>query len=615
MCGFVVLCQKERLFSSPLLRRLEKDILHRGPDSGGMIAEPGIAMVFRRLAILDPGSTSDQPMTDPTGRYSLVFNGEIYNFRKLRRELEQKGYLFQTEGDTEVLLHGYAHWKKKLFPKVEGMFSLVIFDRHRCEVIAARDTLGIKPLYILKRGHLIGFATEMRSFAGITPFEVDTNALPELLIFRYASGTLSNISDIELLPGGYTCTANINDARTKPEQFDDPLEHLNSDNSLSQDDAVQLSKETVYASVKAHLVSDVGYAVQLSGGVDSSLVTAIAAKETAGTLTSYGVHIPGYPQDERPYRRIIQKRLNLEHHEVTLDNNDFADALPRAIKHMEGPVPHYGCVMLMLLCETIRKKHKVVLTGEGADELFGGYKRYDIWRKLKRNGLFADLVPGFLWPILQRWREIQKFSGRDAAIFGAVYHDILELEELFPPLIHRGGQREDTASRFLDFRERMFAVDQTSYLSSLLMRQDKMAMAASVEARVPFSHAPLAKKINRIPVQLRAPGGDTKPILKRVAKQFLPSEIVDRRKVGLALPLRSWLENETGLGRYLDLLVQPDSQLASYSDPKKVRTAVDDFRNKRNKKPIPLEHLINLELWLRSVADIRNANAPRLDDA
>ncbi|SVE07992.1 uncharacterized protein METZ01_LOCUS460846, partial [marine metagenome] len=251
----------------------------------------------------------------------------------------------QTQGDTEVLLQGYARWNKKLFPKIEGMFSLVIFDRHTREVVAARDTLGIKPLYVLKKGPLIGFASEMRSFGGLTPFDVDPAALSELLIFRYAAGKLSNISNIELLPGGYTHSTVVDLERTAIERFDDALEYLRPDNSLSQEDAVRLSKEAITASIKAHLVSDVGYAVQLSGGVDSSLVSSIAAAETSGKLTSYGVHIPEYSLDERPYRYAVQKQLNLEHCEVSLGNSDFTNALPRAIQHMEGPVPHYGCVM------------------------------------------------------------------------------------------------------------------------------------------------------------------------------------------------------------------------------------------------------------------------------
>ena len=240
---------------------------------------------------------------------------------------------------------------------------------------------------------------------------------------------------------------------------------------------------------------------------------------------------------------------------------------------------------------------------EGADELFGGYKRYDIWRRLRRNGIYANLVPRVMWPVLQRWREIQKYSRRDPAIFSSVYHDFMALADLFPDLVCTAGSRTSTARRFRGFRERMFAVDQANYLPSLLMRQDKMAMAASVEARVPFAHMPLAKIINTIPAKIRAPGGVTKPILKTVAEEFLPTEIINRRKIGLALPLKKWVQDENGLGRYLELLTQPDGKLLQYSDSTKLKKAINNFRSGKKTLPIPFEHLINLELWLRSLDD------------
>ena len=264
-------------------------------------------------------------------------------------------------------------------------------------------------------------------------------------------------------------------------RFCDPLDSIDADPAIDMKTAIAQSREAIVSSVHDHLASDVGYTVQLSGGVDSSLVSAIAQREAGGALASYGVHIPGFAQDEAPYRALAVERIGLEHSEITLDGHAFADALPRAVQHMEGPVPHYGCVMLMLLCDKIRERSKVVLTGEGADELFGGYKRYDIWRDLALKGRLAKFVPDWMWPFLQRWREIQRYSGRDPAIFGAVYHDFMALNELFPELVPVPGAREAAAMRFSDFRERMFAVDQAAYLPSLLMRQDKMAMAASVE--------------------------------------------------------------------------------------------------------------------------------------
>jgi len=585
---------------------MESDLLHRGPDSGGIIEEPGAALVFRRLAILDPEAAADQPMTDRTGRCTLVFNGEIYNYRDLRATLEQAGVVLRTDGDTEAILEGYLAWGDAVAERLEGMFSFVLLDRAEGKVVAARDPFGIKPLYVMRRGGLTVFASEMRPFARLGRLAPDPDAMAELITFRFAAGRLSNLAGIEKLPGGTVATLSLADGRLSERRFCDPLDSLLPDPSMNRAEAVEQAEAAIRASVVDHLQSDVGYTVQLSGGVDSSLVAALAAAAADTPVTTFGVKLDDERYDEGPYRQMVVKHAALHHHEVRLSADDFADALPRAVTHMEGPVPHYGCVMLMLLCDRIRETSKVVLTGEGADEMFGGYMRYSLWEALCRKGRLARLVPGPLWPFLQRYREIQRYAGRDPAIFGAVYHDFLALHRLFPDLIPQPGARERASARFDDFRSRMFAADQTAYLESLLMRQDKMAMAASVEARVPFTHLPLAKVANRIPHDLRVPGGDTKPILKSIAERYLPTEIIHRRKVGLNLPLDEWAADPKGLGRYLDLIVATDSRLADFADRKRLITLIDDVRQGRAVAAngrAPIAHLINLELWLRSIPD------------
>lgn len=542
-------------------------------------------------------------MTDASGRYSLVFNGEIYNFRRLRTELEEAGIHFRTTGDSEVILSGYAHWGEAVFERLEGMFAAVIVDRSARRLVAARDPFGIKPLYMLRKERLVGFASEMRPFARLTRLTPDPAALAELLVFRFAAGRLSNLSSIDSVPGGMILTVSLDDSTIVERRFCDPLDTLVPDPAIDAEAATTQAHEAFTRSLHDHLASDVGYTVQLSGGVDSSLVSALAAQETNDKLVSFGVHIPDYDSDEAPFRARAVERIGLDHHEVTLGGTAFADALPRAVRHMEGPVPHYGCVMLMLLCDRIRSTSKVVLTGEGADELFGGYKRYGIWRDLRNKGRLARLVPEWAWPFLQRWKEIQRYSGHDPAVYGAVYHDFLALNDMFPELVPAPGARESAAARFSDFRERMFAVDQSAYLASLLMRQDKMAMAASVEARVPFTHVPLARVVNRFPNDIRAPGGETKPILKRIAEAYLPRELIYRRKIGLALPLDEWLADATSLGRYLELLTEPGARLATYTEPRRLRDAVEAFRAGKRLHLPPLAHLVNMELWLRSLPE------------
>lgn len=599
MCGLAALFEQGRTFAPALLDDIERDLLHRGPDSGGRVVEPGLALVFRRLAILDPRSASDQPMTDPSGRFTIVFNGEIYNFRRLQDELRQANVTLRTSGDTEVILQGYALWGERVLDKLEGMFAFVIVDHRERKVLAARDPFGIKPLYVYRNGPLTAFASEMRPltrFAGAKP---DKRALAELLTFRFAAGRLSNLQHIEKVPAGTLVRMSLDHGTYAESKFADPLSTFDPDPSLGESQARELALDALRRSVRDHLQSDVGYALQLSGGIDSSLVAALAAKEAGHRVSSFGVSLPGLDHDEGKWQRAVAERYQLDHHELPLDDKSFADALPRAIASMEGPTPHFGCVALMLVCEQIKKTTKVVLTGEGADELFGGYTRYSRWRDLRRKGRLARLVPGLAWPYLSRWREIERFKGHDPAIYSSVFHDVIALAKVFPGLDPEPGAREEAAARFSDFRTRMFAVDQTSYLESLLMRQDKMAMAASVEARVPFTHWPMAKLVNRIPVAMRAPGNDTKPILKSIAEAFLPRDLIYRRKNGLRLPIREWLGNPYGLGRYLDCLTD-NSRLAEFGEKALLRHAVDDFRKGRP-VALPIEQLVNVELWLRSL--------------
>lgn len=601
MCGFTALFQIGRTFAPDLLDGIERDLLHRGPDSGGQLNEPGRALVFRRLSILDTRDDADQPMTDPSGRFTLVYNGEIYNFKALRRELEAAGHVFRTTGDTEVVLRGFAHWGEGVLGRLEGMYAFVLVDRHRGKVVAARDPHGIKPLYLLRRGGLTAFASEMRPLRRLAPVSADTDALAELLLFRFAAGRLSNLKGIDRLPGGTLVELDLESQSYRERRFADVLDTLSADRRIDPETARGVVADGVRSSVREHLQSDVGYAVQLSGGIDSSIVTALTTAESGSPPLTFGIELGDTPHDEGPYRERVVNQFGSDHHELSVDGTMFADALPRAVGHMEGPSPHLGCVLLMLLCDEIRKHTKVVLTGEGADELFGGYDRYGRWCELRKHELFAHSVPGFLWPLLHRYRALENYRGRDVAVYATVLHDYFRLLDVFPGLLPKPGAREAASRRFHDFRDRLMAVDQTAYLESLLLRQDKMAMSASVEARVPFTHFPLTRSVNRIPQNIRVPGITTKPLLKGVAERYFDPEFVHRRKVGLTLPLEDWLAQPRGLGRYLDDLTAPNARLALYADRPKLRRLVEDFRKGDRRLARVLTHLINLEIWLREV--------------
>ena len=602
MCGFAALFEPGRLFEPDLLDGIDQDLFHRGPDSAGVLSELGWALIFRRLAILDPSPKADQPMTDVSGRCSLVFNGEIYNYRALRAELKQNNVHLRTDGDTEVILEGYLLWGEAILERLEGMFAFTLVDRKRGTALAARDPLGIKPLYMARQGSMIGFASEIRPLLRFVPARVKQAALSELITFGWAAGRLANYEDVDRVPGGTLVTVQLATGAVRERRFCDPLDTLRPCEQISAKEAEEAIEHAYEASLTAHLASDVGYAVQLSGGVDSSLVGALAASRTRGRLATYSISLGDHEYDESVYQDMVAKRYDLDHHRVVVGAKDYTEALPRAVRHMEGPTPHGGCVLLMLLCDRIGEYSKVVLTGEGADEMFGGYQRYQNWRKLKWQERLGRVLPTQLLP--KRWPfvGIARFAGIDAASYAGVYHDFRMVQQMFPGLVPEPGARQVASDRFDEFRDRLFAVDQSAYLESLLIRQDKMSMAASVEARVPFVHMPLLRAVNRLPHGVRVPGGDTKPLLKKIAGKYLPKEVVHRRKIGLWLPYHEWFADPNGAGVYLEALTASDSKLSQYADSKRLTAYVEQFRKNASRHAgLIIQRLVELELWLRSI--------------
>jgi asparagine synthase (glutamine-hydrolysing) len=608
MCGFAAFFEPGRRFSPELLKGTNRDLYHRGPDSEGTMSEDGFSLVFRRLAIIDLSDDANQPMTDSTGRCSIVYNGEIYNYKELRKELQSVGAIFNTHSDTEVILQGYLLWGEKILDRLEGMYAFAIVDRKEEQAIVARDPYGIKPLYLLRNGFTTAFSSEMRVLTRLVDPEIDPSALAELLVFGWAAGNKSNLKGIERVPGGTVYRICLMTGKFVSRCFLNVLDSLSQEVSLSSKEVIETVSRNVKASVKEHLMSDVGYALQLSGGVDSSLVAAFASSQTEWTISSFAVSLGDHPLDEAQYRTEVIERYHLDHHEIALGNKDFADAFERAVWHMEGPVPHLGCVMIMLICDQIKPLTKVVLTGEGADEMFGGYERYALWTKLHLQEVISRILPSKFIPSRSPFMGIKKFAGRDAAVYASVYHDLYSLNKIFPELIPGPGAREIASSRFKSFLHRLFAVDQTAYLESLLVRQDKMSMAASVEARVPYVHLPLARILNSMPRKYMVSGGVTKPVLKTLAEKYLSKRLLYRRKNGLLLPYFEWLQDPEGLGRYLDYLTGPDCRLADYCSSDVLRKIVERFHAGEHEGMQWFMNLINVEIWLRTSNSLARQN-------
>jgi asparagine synthase (glutamine-hydrolysing) len=603
MCGFAAYFAPGRRFAPSLLAGADADLRHRGPDSGRQLEGDGFALVFRRLSIVDVRSIADQPMLDEQTGAILMYNGEVYNQAVLRRELEGLGHRFATTSDTEVVLKGYRQWGRGVLDRLEGMYAFVIVDPARGMALAARDPYGIKPLYLVRTAEALGVASEARPLLRLVETRTDADTVLELLVFGYAAGSNSNYAGVERVPGGTFIEIPLAGGAPKRGSFFDPLDGLDGGEKMSISDAAARVTEALERSVADHLMSDVGYTLQLSGGVDSSVVAALAAKHTAGRLKSFGLKLPdGDPRDESVWRTQVVERYGLSHEEIPVGGAEFADALPRAVRHMEGPVPHGGSVFLMLLCDRARHFSKVILTGEGADEFFGGYERYAVWPKLAQQERLARLPFARHFPDRWPFRGARRLAGRDAAVASSLYVDPRMFEELAGRRLDAPGNRAAASGRFKCLLSRIYAVDRVAYLDSLLLRQDKMSMAASVEARVPFVHVPLARVVDRIARRVHSPGGVTKPVLKRVAEGLLPRELVHRRKIGLTLDYRAWLRDPRGLGRYLDWLEEPNARLRQFLERKGLAAAVQEAR--AGAGGLAAGHafrLVNVETWLRSL--------------
>ena len=606
MCGFAAFFQKNRDFSDIFIKQIDADLFHRGPDSGGVYKEPGCALIFRRLAILDVSDSANQPMEDPSGRYVLVFNGEIYNYPELKKELEDKGVSFRTGSDTEAVLHGFLVWGSDVVKKMDGMFSLVVWDKQEKIAYAARDTLGIKPLYMAKKGNALGFATEIRPLRRLVGTEIDPEGIAEILVMRFATERQSNFKNIEVIPGGTLVRYDLSENKLQENIFEDILDSFKKeDNSITYEDALRITEEAVVDSIKRHLQSDVGYSVQLSGGIDSSLTTAIAAEHSNKRVSTYGIHLEDDRYDEGPYRKMVIERYNTDHSEILLTGQDFSKELADTCKSLEAPTAHKGCVFLKHLSKEINKTHKVTLVGEGADEFFGGYDRYSKIAHIRRNAMIATFIPTNLLENIPQFHNLLRYKKLDPALVAQVYHDHNVTMDIFPDLDYSIG----TAARIKhikDIKDRIVSADQLSYLGCLLNRQDKISMAHSVEARTPFSYMPLARAINKIPTKFRVPGNTTKPLLKKIAEKWLPYDLIYRRKVGLSLPIMDWMMDDAALKPMTMDLTRPDCALAEYSSSEKLSDFVHDFYEGRIAKPthkkiLPILMITNL--WLEGVKE------------
>lgn len=552
MCGFTgftgKLAQKEQILSKMMGR-----IVHRGPDMGGMFCDDDVALGFRRLSILDLSDAGAQPMFNEDKTVACVFNGEIYNFMALRARLEGAGHKFHCNSDTEVLVHGYEEWGDGLVDELRGMFAFVIWDMKKKRLFGARDIFGIKPFYYTKRsdGGGIIFGSEIKSFLEHPAFEkaVNENALRPYLTLQYSATDETFFKGVYKLPAAHSFTYENGEFKTQRYwQFDFK------EQNATFDECVQKLDELIHESVSAHRISDVKVGSFLSGGVDSSYITAcLMPNDTFSVGFDYNKF------NETDYAKDLSDRLGVDNYRKLLTADECFDAVGDIQYHMDEPQSNPSSVPLWFLAKLAKQNVTVVLSGEGADEIFAGYEWYadnepmKKYKKIPRcmRRVAADAAK--VMPYFKGKNFLIKCAERpeDYFVGQALVFPESEAQQILNLPYKNGMTPQQLTAKFYAEAKDLDEVTKKQYLDlnmwlpgDILLKADKMCMAHSLELRVPFLDKRVMEYAQTIPVRYRIEGDVTKKVLRHAANKTLPDEWAMREKKGFPVPIKFWLQED-----------------------------------------------------------------------
>lgn len=624
MCGVAgILNLDGRPVASHVLRAMTQAIAHRGPDGEGQWIDGSIGLGHRRLAIIDLSPTGEQPMQTADGRFAISYNGEIYNYRELRAELEARGHSFRSSSDTEVLLQAIVAWGMDALLRFNGMFAFALWDRKERRLTLARDRYGIKPMYYWFSGDQLLFASESKAFRAVPTFNarLDSEGLLEYFTFQNFFTDRTLLKGVRILPAGcYISVPGDAGVGTQPRltrywdyNFQEP------ETARSEADYQEEVDHLLQQAVKRQLVSDVDVGAYLSGGMDSGTITAIASQSLSYMRTfTCGFDLSSVSGIELQYdERAASERMSYlfrtEHYEMVLKSGDMERVLPKLAWHLEEPrvgqsYPNYYVAQLA------SKFNKVVLAGTGGDEIFGGYpwryyravvnqsfeeyidKYYDYWQRLMPNTVLKRVFA----PI---WGDVQGVSTRD------IFRDMF-------------NQHAERLTRPEDYVNHSLYLEAKTFLHGLLTMEDKLSMAHSLETRVPFLDNNLVDFAMKLPVRMKLgkldevvaldenelgrktaryfqKARDGKMLLRNVMQQYIPQEVVEREKQGFSGPDASWFKGQS-IDFVQNVLFDDQARIYRYLDPKPIRELVDDHLKGRENRRLLIWSLINVEYALRA---------------
>jgi asparagine synthase (glutamine-hydrolysing) len=611
---------------SGVVRRMCDVMAHRGPDDEGIYTNGAVGLGMRRLSIIDL-TTGHQPISNEDETVWIVFNGEIYNHAEVREKLLARGHQYKTHSDTETIVHLYEEYGRDCVKHLRGMFAFAIWDARNQKLFIARDRLGIKPLYYRLTPEALLFGSEIKvvlTYPGVRP-EFYREGLPEYLAFGYLSGEKTLYRGIRKLMPGHTMEVGY-DGKLRIDAYWD-LANAEADSGHDESYYVRTYREMLEQAVSSHLMSDVPLGVFLSGGVDSSAVAALMTKIRRSPIESFSVGYTEQAYSELPYARVVAQHLSSIHHEVLVSRQEFFDALPKLIWHEDEPIVWPSSVSLYFVARLAKERVKVVLTGEGSDETLGGYTRYAFtlknasWDRVYRmiipsairRGIRSSIADSSLIHATLRRKLAHTFLARDGKDWPSFYFDNFFsafdqreqgdlLTEQFAGEVaecsaygHVLGYWEQSSGEML---QRLLYTDIKTYLVELLMKQDNMSMAASIESRVPFLDHVLVEFATQIPAEVQLKGMAGKHILKKAVSDLLPHEILYRPKLGFPTPWSGWLA-----GAQLDsiekLLLEPRSLERGLFKKGAIERLFGEHRANYRDNYDRIWRLLNFELWQR----------------
>ena len=584
MCGIcgIVTSDPRRPVDGRLLTQMRDSMTHRGPDDAGNYLAPGVGLGSRRLAILDLSALGHMPMSTPDGRFWIAYNGEIYNYADLRPPLQRKGWHFRSNTDTEVLLYLYATEGPSMLEKLNGMFAFAIWDSLERRLFIARDRLGVKPLFYARQGDELHFASEEKAlFAAEVPAEFNHHVWPELLCFRYTAGEQTPFKNVKrLLPGHYLVWK---DGQASTHRWWNLAERARTLRETPLKDPVGWYRETFDDAVRLRRISDVPVGVLLSGGLDSSTVAASLARQAPDRVASFTVGFAEAGYDETPLARKVADRFQLDSHVVQVAGDGVLAKLREACRYNDEPLAHSNDPHLLAISQHAKPRVTVLLSGEGADETLGGYVRY---RPLRYPGILSALRP------LARHfgRSGTTLSGRLAKLarfleLGSLRNFVLfNACDTLPGDLQQLGLMETSAFEYRDrvlaeaeelypgdlVRQAMYS-DQHTFLCSVLDRNDRMTMGASIECRVPFLDYRLVEQLAALPSNVLLRGSRNKPLLRRSLGSRLPEEILRHPKWGFGVPWRTYVREVPEVRRAVLGLAEDDLVRSAPFDLQRLR--------------------------------------------